>query len=230
MTCHSDERRNAIPSKRTAPARTSAPDRLDTTLIGHDERRLEGCPSDSPTEGTSGTLLKRPGEYGSSLTISQGIESDDTLAKPVYRLRANTSRCTQITVSERALDEEGGSANRLRRRARATPCESEVFEGSNVDGRDGNATNLRGNLVRGCSPTRSRRIPEVTRVASAQDLDTARSASHCKDGTNTNAAVRKRRAKVMQGIIRARLERKDQLEGNFEGEQGPGRVGQRTSS
>jgi len=73
-----------------------------------------------------------------------------------------------------------------------------------------------------------RRIPEETRVASAQDPDTARSASHRKDGTNANATVCNRGATVMQGIIGARLDRKEQHEGDLEGEQGPGRVGQRT--
>ena len=50
------------------------------------------------------------------------------------------------------------------------------------------------------------------------------------DGANAIATVRKRGATVMQGIIEARSERKNRPEGNFEGEQSPGRVGQRTSS
>jgi hypothetical protein len=54
------------------------------------------------------------------------------------------------------------------------------------------------------------------RVASAQELDTARSASHqpraiveTKDGTNAIATVCKRGATVMQGIIEARSDRKE---------------------
>jgi hypothetical protein len=55
------------------------------------------------------------------------------------------------------------------------------------------------------------------RVASAQELDTARSALHRptrnrgqrKDGANTIATVRKRGATVMQGIIGTRSDRKE---------------------
>jgi len=55
------------------------------------------------------------------------------------------------------------------------------------------------------------------RVASAQELDTARSALHRptrdrgqrKDGANAIATVRKRGATVMQGIINARSDRKE---------------------
>jgi len=66
VTCHGDERWNAIPPLRQTLANTSAPDRLDSPSIGHDERRLEGCPSGSPPKARQETLLKRPGEYGSS--------------------------------------------------------------------------------------------------------------------------------------------------------------------
>ena len=80
-----------------------------------------------------------------------------------------------------------------------------------------------------------RRIPEATRVASAQDLDTARSASHrptrnrgkTMDGTNAIAADASRGTTVMQGIIEVRSNRKERPEDDLEGEQGPGRVGQR---
>jgi len=47
------------------------------------------------------------------------------------------------------------------------------------------------------------------------------------DGTNANATVRKRGTTVMQGVIEVRSVRKDWHEGDLEGEQGPGRVGQR---
>jgi hypothetical protein len=132
-------------------------------------------------------------------------------------------------VSERTPHEEGGSANRLRRRPRATPRESEVFEGSNVDERDGSATNLRGNIARCCSPTRNTSDSEATRSRAHRTWTRHGATSHCKDGTNTNATVRKRGATVMQGIIGTRSERKNRHEGDLEGEQGPGRVGQRIS-
>jgi len=78
-----------------------------------------------------------------------------------------------------------------------------------------------------------RRIPEGTRVASAQELDTARSATHrpreiveTRDGSNAAATVGSRGATVTQGVIGTRSERKNRHEGDFEGEQSPGRVGQ----
>jgi hypothetical protein len=126
--------------------------------------------------------LKNTGEHGSSernrkesIAMIPSRSFISSAFGGCYQLRANTSRCTQMLVSERTPHEEGGSANRLRRRARATPRESEVFCGSNVEERDGNATNLRGISQENAARRGIRRIPEATRVASAQDLDTARS-------------------------------------------------------
>lgn len=133
-------------------------------------------------------------------------------------------------VSERTPHEEGGSANRLRRRTRATPCESEVFEGSNVDERDGSATNLRGNIARCCSPTRN---------TSDSRGNSGRERTGPGHGTERRLTAKMGRTRmrryanvehtVMQGIIEARSNRKERHEGDLEGEQGPGRVGQRIS-
>ena len=116
--------------------------------------------------------------------------------------------------------------------------ETEVFYGSNVEERDGNATNLRGTLARGCSPTRN---TSDSRGNSGRERT---GTGHGTERRLTNPQViagkwmgrtRMRRyanvePTVMQGIIEARSNRKERQEGGLEGEQGPGRVGQRTSS
>jgi len=143
-------------------------------------------------------------------------------------------------VSERTPHEEGGSANRLRRRTRATPCESEVFEGSNVDERDGSATNLRGMLARTCSPTRntsdSRGNSGRERTGPGHGTERRLTAKMGRTRMRRYANVEQT---VMQGIIEARSDPgaarfacggKNRHEGDLEGEQGPGRVGQRVSA
>jgi len=79
---------------------------------------------------------------------------------------------------------------------------------------------LRGRFLQ---PTRNRRIPEVTRAASAQDPERhgARLTDHersCKDGTDATATVCRRGATVAQGAIEARrsarIDRKATSKGN----------------
>lgn len=71
-----------------------------------------------------------------------------TPSRRCLHLRAHTSRCGLRLVSERTPHEEGGSANRLRRRTRVIPRDSEVVIGGNIDDCDGNATDLRGIIRR----------------------------------------------------------------------------------
>lgn len=136
-------------------------------------------------------------------------------------------------VSERTPHEEGGSANRLRRRTRATPCDSEVFQDSNVEERDGNAANLRGMLARACSPTRntsdSRGNSGRERTGTGHGTERG-SPTHIRGKWMGRTRMRRYanvEQSVMLGIIGARSNRKERLEDDLEGEQGPGRVGQR---
>jgi hypothetical protein len=256
---HGDERWNAIPSMRQDPATTSAPDRLDSTPIGHDrpattrpraratligpqrklrlERRNEGCPSGSSTHLRQGTHPVDRDEHGSSGRNRKESIEDDTLAKLLAAsgetlaglvkagVRKNTTRGGRVSDSPAKVISSDPPRfrslhrwkHRWKRRERGRPARHYPSDGADRRG--------------------TRRIPEETRVASAQDPDTARSASHrptrnrgeTMAGTNANAKVRKRGVTVMQGIIEARSERKNRHEGNLEGEQGPGRVGQRTT-
>jgi len=75
-----------------------------------------------------------------------------------------------------------------------------------------------------------------TRSRVRKEPDTARSAispTHAKAWTNNGwdpyeGPAGQRRARVVQGTIEARSNRKERQEGDLEGEQGPGRIGQRT--
>lgn len=147
------------------PLRTdSIPRRSDT--IDRRPRTL-GCgqrPSDrSASCGTSeGTRDVRPARHrlsGRAPTLQDEDEhgSSDanrkanvvmTPSRRCLHLRAGTSRCPLQMVSERTPHEEGGSANRLRRRTRATPRGSEGIDDGNIGDRDGTATDLRGSIRR----------------------------------------------------------------------------------
>lgn len=238
VTCHGDERWNAIPPLRQDLANTSAPDRLDSPSIGHDERRLEGCPSGSPPKTRQDTLLKRSGEYGSSARDRKESSLDDTLASQLADLsehlavyatdgvRKNTTRGGRVGESSAKTTSSDPPRIRSFRRQQCRRTRRE---------RDQPARQHRKMLQ---PDEENVGFPRQLGSRAHRNLDTARSASHrptrnrgkTMDGTNANATVRKRGATVMQGIIEARSERKNRHEGDLEGEQGPGRVGQRTSS
>jgi hypothetical protein len=182
------------------------------------------------------TLLKRPGEHGSSARFRKRSSLDDTLAKLVYQLRANTSRCTQMNGVRKNTTRGGRVGESSAKATSSDPLRIRSFRRQQCRRtrreRDQPARHARKNM----QPDEEYvGFPRQLGSRAHRKLDTARSASHrptrdrgqTMDGTNTNAAARKRGATVMQGIIGVRSERKNRHEGDLEGEQGPGRVGQR---
>ena len=160
------------------------------------------------------TLLKRPGEYGSSARNRKETSSDDTLAKLVYWLRANTSRC---------LPMNGVRKNTTR--------------GVSIDGpfartKPGDAPRDRSFLRQQCRRTRRERDqparhsrkrmqPDEEYVGFPRQLGSRahrnwtrhgatshQPASDCgqMDGTHTNATVRKRGAHGDAGHHRSSVE------------------------
>ena len=217
---------------RQDPATTSAPDRLESTAIGHDRRRTEGCPSGSSPVVRRVPARKNEDEPGSSRRDRK--ESIGRHPREMLAFRADTSRCPPPMVSERTPHEEGGRRNVCEGVTRATPANPKSRRWQHRRMRRERDRPAR-QLLRKLQPTRNRRIPEVTRAASARTGNGTERVSPTHERSWTNNGWDGRDCNGMQsrsdgdaGHHRSSSIREDGSEGNLEGEQSPGRVGQRS--
>lgn len=165
---------------------------------------------------------------------------DDTLAKLVYQFRANTSRCAPLNGVRKNTTRGGRVGESSAKASSSDPLRIRSIPRQQCRGtrreRDQPARQARKSLQ-----------PDEENVGFPRQLGSRAhrtwtrhgATSHCKDGTNTNATVRRRgangdaghhRSSVTTCAARFACGGKNRHEGDLEGEQGPGRVGQRTSS